>query len=90
MSIDFFEIKQLLGSTSARREAFCFGTAEASSNTLGFIHEHDSDASGWRAGRDRSRITSVLPDAVQTMLASEAVLRQEWDTPEEDEAWADL
>jgi hypothetical protein len=26
----------------------------------------------------------------QSMLASEAVLRREWDTPEEDEAWAHL
>lgn len=26
----------------------------------------------------------------QTMLASEEVLRRDWDTPEEDEAWADL
>ena len=25
-----------------------------------------------------------------TMLASEAVLAREWDSPEEDEAWADL
>jgi hypothetical protein len=25
-----------------------------------------------------------------TMLASEEVLRQDWDLPEEDEAWADL
>ncbi|HLA10763.1 MAG TPA: hypothetical protein VJ023_09230 [Pyrinomonadaceae bacterium] len=24
------------------------------------------------------------------MFASEAILRREWDTPEEDEAWADL
>ena len=29
----------------------------------------------------------VFPD---TMLASEAVLRREWDTPAEDEAWANL
>ena len=28
--------------------------------------------------------------AMNTMLASEAVLRREWDTPEEDAAWADL
>ncbi|HYW74041.1 MAG TPA: hypothetical protein VE961_23665 [Pyrinomonadaceae bacterium] len=28
--------------------------------------------------------------ALLTMLASEAVLRREWDNPEEDEAWADL
>jgi TorA maturation chaperone TorD len=29
-------------------------------------------------------------EALQTMLASEAVLRRDWDRPEEDEAWADL
>lgn len=29
-------------------------------------------------------------EAVLCMLASEEVLRGEWDTPEEDEAWADL
>ncbi len=28
--------------------------------------------------------------ALETMLASEAVLRRDWDTPEEDAAWADL
>ena len=29
-------------------------------------------------------------EAFQTMLASEAVLRRDWDRPEEDAAWADL
>jgi len=29
-------------------------------------------------------------EAFQTMLASEAVLRRDWDRPEEDRAWADL
>lgn len=29
-------------------------------------------------------------EAYQTMLASENVLRADWDSPEEDEAWADL
>lgn len=29
-------------------------------------------------------------EAFQTMLASEQVLNREWNTPEEDEAWADL
>ena len=29
-------------------------------------------------------------EAYQTMLASESVLRADWDSPEEDEAWADL
>ena len=29
-------------------------------------------------------------EAFETMLASEEVLRRDWDTPEEDEAWAHL
>lgn len=29
-------------------------------------------------------------DAFLMMLASEEVLRRDWETPEEDEAWADL
>jgi hypothetical protein len=29
-------------------------------------------------------------EAFQTMLASEDVLSRDWNTPEEDEAWADL
>jgi len=29
-------------------------------------------------------------EAILTMLASEDILRREWDTPEEDEQWADL
>jgi hypothetical protein len=29
-------------------------------------------------------------DSFQTMLASEPVLRRDWDRPEEDAAWADL
>jgi hypothetical protein len=29
-------------------------------------------------------------ESLETMLASEAVLRRDWDRPEEDAAWADL
>lgn len=29
-------------------------------------------------------------ESYQTMLATEHVLRRDWDLPEEDEAWADL
>ncbi len=29
-------------------------------------------------------------EALATMIASERVLARDWDTPEEDEAWADL
>jgi len=32
----------------------------------------------------------VMDSAYATMLASEFVLRHDWDTPEEDAAWADL
>jgi len=32
----------------------------------------------------------AVSDAFQTMLASEAVLREDWDSPEEDAAWAHL
>ena len=31
-----------------------------------------------------------LPHIPETMLLSEAVLSKDWDTPEEDEAWANL
>ncbi len=31
-----------------------------------------------------------ISEALQTMLASEAALRQDWDRPEEDAAWANL
>jgi len=31
-----------------------------------------------------------LSQVPETMLLSEAVLSQDWDTPEEDEAWASL
>ncbi|MGH2585946.1 MAG: DUF2281 domain-containing protein [Dehalococcoidia bacterium] len=32
----------------------------------------------------------IESEAFQTMLASEAVLARDWDTPEEDAAWAHL
>lgn len=32
----------------------------------------------------------LMDTAYATMLASEAVLSRDWDSPEEDEAWADL
>jgi len=33
---------------------------------------------------------SASSEAFRTMLASEEVLARDWNTPEEDEAWADL
>jgi hypothetical protein len=42
---------------------------------------------------ERDQITLLLEadiDARATMFASEAVLRRDWDSPEEDAAWAHL
>ena len=43
-----------------------------------------ADRAGDQAGREETS------EAWQTMIASEAVLRRDWDRPEEDRAWADL
>ena len=40
--------------------------------------------------RDSGALLSDDSDARATMLASEAVLRRDWDRPEEDTAWAHL
>lgn len=34
--------------------------------------------------------TGKMSESFETMLASEVVLRRDWDRPEEDAAWADL
>jgi len=47
------------------------------------------DFVSYLADREREA-PEVVSEAFQTMLASEAVLRRDWDRPEEDEAWADL
>lgn len=36
------------------------------------------------------RLRQEKLELLQTMLASEEMLRREWDSPEEDAAWADL
>ncbi len=41
-----------------------------------------------RAGEQAS--IEGTSEAWQTMVASEAVLRRDWERPEEDRAWADL
>lgn len=40
--------------------------------------------------RESGQLSEGLTDAFQTMIASESVLRRDWDLPEEDEAWANL
>ena len=46
------------------------------------------DFVGYLRAKVKSR--SELSEAFQTMLATEEVLRRDWDSPEEDEAWSDL
>jgi hypothetical protein len=48
------------------------------------------DFVSYLADREREETPAERSEAFQTMLASEAVLRRDWDRPEEDEAWADL
>jgi hypothetical protein len=45
---------------------------------------YSADREGEQAGREETS------EAWQTMVASEAVLRRDWERPEEDRAWADL
>jgi hypothetical protein len=40
--------------------------------------------------RDMAALLQPEPDSRTLALASEAVLRRDWDTPEEDAAWAHL
>jgi len=40
--------------------------------------------------RETRQPQNRFSEAFQTMLASEAVLRRDWDRPEEDTAWASL
>lgn len=47
-------------------------------------------ASFLTARERRGELIVPTSDVFQTMLASEAVLRRDWDRPEEDTAWADL
>jgi hypothetical protein len=39
---------------------------------------------------ERSVLLREIDTLPETMLASEAALSKDWDTPEEDEAWASL
>ena len=40
--------------------------------------------------RSKMKKPSEPSEAFQTMLAAEAVLRRDWESPDEDEAWSDL
>ena len=49
------------------------------------------DFISYLAGREiQATVRETTSDAYQTMLASESVLRRDWDRPEEDAAWANL
>jgi hypothetical protein len=44
----------------------------------------------WKIEKKIIDIDVSKSDAILTMIASEEVLRKDWDSPEEDEAWVDL
>ena len=79
--------------TSAQRDTF-LPVASAQELTTVFASDQNRTVD-WLLSFDMEtfsfRFTGVrYSEAYQTMLASERVLHQEWDQPEEDEAWADL
>lgn len=40
--------------------------------------------------QEERTLVGTASDAFQTMLASESVLKRDWERPEEDRAWANL
>lgn len=58
---------------------------ELSPDQLASVYEFVSDLAGKNDLPDE-----VIPESLETMLASEVVLRRAWDRPEEDVAWRDL
>jgi hypothetical protein len=67
---------------SAREEVIIFGADEAS--PFSWLPLSPIAVSPPRASR------AVYSEAYDTMLASEQVLRRDWEDPEEDAIWADL
>jgi len=67
----------------------------SSANQQSPVFPSHQSASEYRLLKDVASFSLMLPrvrysEAFQTMLASERVLRKDWDHPEEDEAWAHL
>jgi hypothetical protein len=60
---------------------------ELSTDKLAVVYDFVS----YLAEREKRRaLPARFSEAFQTMLASEAVLRRDWERPEEDMAWASL
>jgi hypothetical protein len=60
---------------------------ELSNDKLAIVYDFVS----YLAEREKRRaLPERFSEAFQTMLASEAVLRRDWERPEEDIAWANL
>jgi hypothetical protein len=64
---------------------------QLSGERLLVVSDFVSDFVSYLADREGQQ-TSIegTSEAWQTMVASEAVLRRDWERPEEDRAWADL
>jgi hypothetical protein len=66
---------------------FATGLLKLSPDKLAVVYDFIS----YLLERDlRQILIKTASESFQTMLASEDVLRRDWELPEEDEAWADL
>lgn len=61
----------------------------APTNASAFVMRGDSTAAKYPISGTGLRLLLASP-GFQTMLATEGVLRRDWDLPEEDHAWAHL
>jgi hypothetical protein len=60
--------------------------AKLSTERLGVVYDFVS----YLAEREIEELFLEPDSSLQTMLATEAVLKRDWELPEEDEAWASL
>jgi prevent-host-death family protein len=88
---------QTLDSRTAREKWRALLDATVTGRTDVVITRHGKPVTAMIAYEDYEALQSELVrlrrhklEVYQTMLASESALRKEWETPEEDAAWADL
>ena len=95
MSIGYVEIA--LNNASGRQTVFLPSASSKRANTVLVTtqgnHSKVAALTAFTAQTpisENSRKMEKMSTAWEMMLASESILRRDWDSPEEDEAWADL
>ena len=73
-----------LPDTWARKDTILFASGQSTDRNLSQLLYWEFFSSSVNAQQPR------FSEAYQTMLASEDIIRREWDDPEEDALWADL